>query len=109
MLRSMPARQRGPQTTVALISQHTLLRLGFQEQVKSEPWIRLIQPTAPCVPVDELLLHDHPDIIIVDCAIKTDLRLLIQRIKGSAPDIKIILLCDLDQTTFFYSIRCRCA
>jgi DNA-binding NarL/FixJ family response regulator len=58
---------------------------------------RLVHPTATGVHVDELLLHTHPDMIIVDGAVKTDLRLLIQRIKGSAPDIKIILLCHLDE------------
>ena len=94
----MPARQGSPQTTVALISWHHLLRLGLQERVRSEQWIRLIQPTATDVNVDELLIHDSLDVIILDCQIKTDLRALIQRIKGSAPDMKIILLCDMDQT-----------
>jgi DNA-binding NarL/FixJ family response regulator len=93
----MTARQRGGQTTVALISGHHLLRLGLQERIKSEPWIRLTQTLTTGVNVDELILHDHPDVIIVDCQIKNDLRALVQRIKGSDSDIKIILLCDMDK------------
>jgi DNA-binding NarL/FixJ family response regulator len=94
---SIAARQGGTQTTIALISGHHLLRLGLQESVKSEAWIRLVQPTATSINVDDLIAQENPHIIIVDSQTKSDLRALVQRIRGSAPEIKIILLCDMDQ------------
>jgi DNA-binding NarL/FixJ family response regulator len=93
----MAARQGETQTTIALISADHLLRLGLQALVRSEPWIRLVQSTATGVNVDELIVQESPQIIIVDCKIKSDLRALLQRIRASAPDIKTILLCDVDQ------------
>ena len=79
------------------MSGHHLLWLGLQELVRSEQWIRLVQWTATGANVDDLIVQQNPQVIIVDDKSKSDLRALVQRIRGSAPDIKLILLCDIDQ------------
>ena len=92
-----PGMQGGPQTTVALLSRHHLLHFGLQQVMKSEGWIRFHSPTVAGMNTDELILHQSPDIIIIDSEIARDVSPVINRIKASHTMIKLILLCNMDE------------
>jgi DNA-binding NarL/FixJ family response regulator len=97
MLPSMPGKQGGTQATVALLSRHHLLRVGMQQLMQSEDWIRFLPQTAPGTNSDEVILQQNPDVIIIDSEITSDLPGLIHRIKAPQPAIKIILLCNMNE------------
>lgn len=100
----MPDKQRGTQTTVALIGVNPLSRLGLQKLVQSEMWIRLVEQTFTGLNFVEMIAREKPHVIIIDAEGASDLPRLIQKIKDSAPPTKIILLSGSDDVE-----RCRLA
>lgn len=93
MLRSMPDKQGGTQTTVALIGVNALMQLGLQTLIKSEMWIRLLGQFFTVLNFVEMIAREKPHVIIIDAQCASDLPRLIHKIKDSVPQPKIILLC----------------
>lgn len=82
-------------TVVAIASSNYLMRLGLQQIMEVEKWIRLIGPAANETLLDEMLIHEQPHIVIVDTEVASDVTGFIRKIKIAAPRIRIILLTGL--------------
>lgn len=85
-------------TTVALMSNNSLLRLGLQKIVETEQWIRLIDHVTNGMSIDDIPIREQPHIMIVDTEIESDVPGCIRKIKAAASHLKIILLSGLDNT-----------
>ena len=93
----MPEKPDGSKSTVALISRHHLLRLGLQQVLQSQEWIRFVQGLPGDMNTDELIVHHSPDLVIVDSEVTRDLPTVIRRLRAAQPALKIVLLCTMDE------------
>ena len=82
---------------VFILSSNHLLRLGLQQILENEGWIRLIGFAANAIALDNQLKHACLDIVILDSEMAHDLTALIQKIKTVDSRIRIVLLCELQE------------
>jgi DNA-binding NarL/FixJ family response regulator len=96
-----------PSTVLAIVSNCHLLRLGLQHLVEKESWIRHAGHATNAKELEGLLSREVPHIVIVDSAIWHDFPLLVQRLKSTNPQIRVILLSGIpDSARFRESIEC---
>ncbi|MCC2641221.1 MAG: putative Response regulator, LuxR family [Nitrospira sp.] len=91
-------KQGSTATTVGIISSNYLLRLGLEKIVEAEGWIRLIGDIADTMNIDDMIARQQPHLMIIDMEMGRDAIELIQKIKSSAPHIKILVLSGLHDT-----------
>ena len=89
------AAQKRLTAAVSILSNNHLLRLGLQQILENEGWIRLIGFAANAIALDNQLKHACLDIVILNSEMAHDLTALIQQIKTVDSRLHIILLCEL--------------
>ena len=82
--------------TLAVITSNHLVRLGVQQIIGSTQHIRFVGYAKGGAEADDLIRREQPKVVVLDMEPEIDLTGLIQKIKGSAPRSKLVLLCGFD-------------
>lgn len=98
---SGPAEQPSPAARVILVDDHPIFRLGLSQLIAAEPDLQVVGEAEDAEAALALLRGRQVDLAVVDLSLKTSSGIdLIKQIRGSWPDLKVLVLSMHDEQLF---------